>query len=378
MDRSRTSGFWFLKGISAIIIANLYHYRNDFSIWPGVACPVDNVRIPILGGVLRWLSVNGLLLVELFFEISGFLFVTAYLNKITDDRINAKEFFIKRIAKIYPMMLLSSVAMYILELCHYQLHNTWWLNSTPDIWHFVLSSLGISTGWFLNITNANMPVWYVAILFQCYAIAYFITWLIKKYKLSKILFVIPIVLALSSDGSTLAGSNFLWMNYNSSRGLKSFFAGVLIAVLIEEYGDFLEIRKTIVCFTSVAVITWVLVIGKVYGSDLVGDLYDVLDFLIYPSVIMLSIYCDPIRKLIALKPFVWLGKISFEIYLWNLPLQLATYLLSDITGIVFHYESMSFFIMHMIICTVIAGIIYIFVEIPINKKTITLVNKIQN
>lgn len=65
-----------LRGITALIIAYIYHYKNEFN-----NCrPMINCKI---GNCIDWLYEYGWLGVELFIYISGFVMYISYYEKIS-------------------------------------------------------------------------------------------------------------------------------------------------------------------------------------------------------------------------------------------------------------------------------------------------------
>lgn len=117
MLRERMKALNFLKAMSAIIIAYFYHYRNDFALNIGINYPFENVQ-GIFSGI-SWWSVNGWMLTDLFFILSGMTFVAAYKNKITLGVISFHDFMINRIKRLFPMMVISTIVMTIMEYIHY-------------------------------------------------------------------------------------------------------------------------------------------------------------------------------------------------------------------------------------------------------------------
>lgn len=265
MGREQTKTLNFLKGIAAIIIANLYHYRNDFSIYTGLDYPLENLQMPG-GNILNWLSCNGWLLVELFFEISGLLFVFAYADRIKEGVLGVKVFIKRRILKIYPMMILSTLAMAVLECVYYSLTGSWWL-AAIDVWHIVISVLGIPVGWFENNVSVNMPIWYISILFQCYILGYFLVYTRKRWNLGRWVYLMPILFALNVDYAKPEGNSILWFNPNTARGFAAFFIAVFLADIIKEHREKLEtIRKKLLCAAYILLLVLGIVI-HIYGGN---------------------------------------------------------------------------------------------------------------
>ena len=86
-----------LKGIAAIIIANFYHYKNEFGEMPGVRY-LDLKGVP--SNWLEYLYMYGYLGVEFFFVIAGFIMYYAYYKKIHNGEIIFRDFLRKRIISV--------------------------------------------------------------------------------------------------------------------------------------------------------------------------------------------------------------------------------------------------------------------------------------
>ena len=94
------------------------------------------------------------------------------------------------------------------------------------------------------------------------------------------------------------------------------------------------------------------------GDPVVGDLLFFLTFIVYPLLILFFISIDNKLKFINGKVTKYLGNLSFGIYLWNLPIQLATILLDQIFRFNFNSDSIYFFLIQVVIHILIAVISY--------------------
>ena len=97
--KTKSKAINLIKFISAIIIACIYHYKNDF--------PVGTLFERNI--LIRGISNYGHLLVELFFIISGYLFYISYSKKIKNKKINFTTFIKKRYLRLIPLAALTSI-----------------------------------------------------------------------------------------------------------------------------------------------------------------------------------------------------------------------------------------------------------------------------
>lgn len=310
------------------------------------------------------IAVNGYLLVELLFEISGLLFALAYKGKIEKGILKFKDFIKNRVLRIYPMMIISTCVMAMLEYAYYGITKEWWLSSA-DLWHLFISVIGIPVGWFEQNYTINMPIWYISVLFQCYMLAYGLTCL-RKYKGSNFVYVLPILFALAYD---YCGLNFTFgvINYNTSRGCKAFFLGLLLGEFLK-ISDALGLNKRRILLGCYSILIFIGIMVYIFGEIILGNQGLMLQFIIYPCIIIIVLFSTFWNRLLNTRGLHFLGDISFEIYLWNLPTQLLTFLIAIVAGVEFPYETKTFFILHMAVSLLIAVLFYKFVELPITAK----------
>ncbi len=338
-QRQYYKSFDILKFICAIIIACVYHYQNDF---PDVTLFAN---VPFVNK----LSMYGYMLVELFFIISGFLFFVSYFNKIKDNDMNIKTFLKKRYTRLIFVVGITTFIMFILQQVYYLRNGTFWIWGNNDLGNLLLQLVGIQHWLEPNIVSLNNAVWYISVLLLCYIVFFYISKLVVKKK-NIFIFLLPVVVALLVQNY---GLNIPFLNYNVTRGLVSFGLGVFLGCLSIN----LKNKKFMSIFSFIAL----LIIGLSYiflGDPIVGDLLFFLTFIIYPLLILFLISIDNKLKFINNKVTKYLGNLSFGIYLWNLPIQLATILLNQIFKFNFNYNSLLFFFIQLVIHILIAVVSY--------------------
>ncbi len=285
-----------IKGISALVIACLYHYRNICS----VACGKEYVFEDVL--IIDWFSKYGLFLVELFFIISGFLFVHAYEDKIAKKSLKFEQFMLGRIIRIYPSMILSTSFLFLLESIWYK-QNGYNLITQSTVWSYILNITGFQC-WISNILVLNGPVWYISVLMFCYIVAFIIAKTCRSF-----IYLIPVIM---SFGISYAGVNTFIFNEYIARGMRAFFIGCILYKCKDKIGE-----KMLTIFEVLLVmyicLHWVM---DDYFFD--AELY-ILTVFVYPIVI-LSCIRRKIFSILRLKFFQFIGNISFSVYLYNLGL----------------------------------------------------------
>lgn len=343
-----------LKGIAAVIIAFIYHYKENFSILGNI---FPFINIPFIS----FLSKNGYLFVELFFILSGILFVFAYHEKIESKKLDFHKFIIKKVKAIFPVMIISVLVMGILEFIYYYKHGNFWYFSS-NIWGIFISMTGTSMGWFYQGYVTNAPIWYISVLFQCYIIAFIISRFNKKLN-NIYLYLLIILIGLSIQNNNI---NVFVFNTISARGYTSFFIGTILGFIIKyKYLGKYKLQLTLISIISLIIISLVYIKFNEVG---IGNLSYVLQFIVFPSIIYLSLNNEIIKWILARKIFQFLGKISFSIYIWNIPLHLLTILIFEKLKITNIYSSKKFFLVYFVLSIIMSTILYYLIENKLNKK----------
>lgn len=159
-----------LRGIAAFIIAFIWHYKN-FNVEGSY--PLSNVLKPFY--------TYGNLMVEMFFMISGFVMSYCYKEKIMCAKINFNDYIIKRIKHLYPLHLITLLAVTIVQLIiKFNTGSTFGCGGF-DLYHFLLNFFCIQVGWIDNVYTFNAPAWSISVEIFCYIVFYYILARGKNY-----------------------------------------------------------------------------------------------------------------------------------------------------------------------------------------------------
>lgn len=252
--------------------------------------------------------------VGIFFVISGVLFFFAYYIKIKTNKTTFKDFFIKRIIKFWPLLIIMSVCFYLFALYAY-FSNTQvpdWVS--PNIFDFLITIFFASpvlfTGDFGNIVSV---AWYISVLMFCYLIAFLLTKLDKKVK-NKTIFLAPLILGIIM---IMLNAKYPFFNVLLGRGLFAFFLGFYVAYALEKFAKFKSKTKIII-----RICLLILPIFRIVMSFFPN--YDSVIF-VYPYITVPITYIAPLffvfydlkwfNKFSEFKPFKYLSNISFDFYM---------------------------------------------------------------
>lgn len=309
------NSFDLLRFFAAISIACFLHFNNAFIKSLKIPNPFESNRL------LYLLSTQSGLFVELFFIISGILFIHAYYPKIGKsilgkEQLTFDHFLINRIIRIYPVAILTASVMFLTECILYSTYNPIWrgnigLDNLMLNWIF-------GGGTVLQIPYAvNGPAWYLSVLMGCYVLAYPLSVLHKKTSIY-FLWMLPICF-----GIVFVCNNYhiAFISHDWGRGLVAFFEGCIFEFMRQKITLTAKSKKI---FQLMSLIIILGSFGYMYSQTnsykLIHSLTLYHDFYIFPALIFLVINCQWINKVCSNKVIRELGNISYGIYLWNFPI----------------------------------------------------------
>ena len=333
-----------LRGIFCIMIVWGIHYDWFFTGGYNMSFPFETILFPI--------KKYGYLGVEFFFILSGYGIATGYKNKLLNSHITFKDYLLKRIKKLYPIMIFSIILTFIGIIIYRMLTGYNYYVENFSFLSLLLSIFGISSGWFYNDVNINMPLWYVSVLMLLYIIYYFITRCSKKnnfkyISLCTLFFIIGWSLLCKPINVPFAYENV-------ARGYMCFFGGCLLKEINDKLNNNLK-RKISIISIIINLLLFLLVLKFGIKATL-GDLRIVLIIFTYPTLIISVQSLKILQKILLVKPFEFLGKISTDLYFWHFP----AFLIIRIIAIYFpiqKFYSLGWFYLLMIIYSILIAIV---------------------
>tara|TARA_B100001063_G_scaffold243362_1_gene273795 strand:+ start:5304 stop:6353 length:1050 start_codon:yes stop_codon:yes gene_type:complete len=280
------------RGIFALIIV-FHHLKIDTFI--------QNSR----------LIINGELVVDFFFVLSGFVISLNYFNKINSkkDLINFQK---KRFLRLYPLHILTLLLFVLIELIKIIVNNYTNLQSTympfggfNNVYSLV-ANVFLLHGWYG--WSFNLPSWSISTEFYTYLIfGIIILFFNKKLILIKLLILFSLSIFLANNLGLKILDNFIY----PTRCIYSFFLGVLTYIVF---------KKTEKISSSLySLIAIILSLALIYYSDL---FYMNFKFIIVPLFFSITIFfCSNLQinsllyKILSNKFTVYLGSISYGIYM---------------------------------------------------------------
>jgi Predicted acyltransferases len=288
------------KFIGAIIIACFLHYRVillgmfQLSYWRS-------------GDILSFfMAESSNYVVELFLILSGMLFAYVYREQIESGSLHFAEFFNKRLGRLLPLAIVTTISMFFLRILVEKNTGQVFYPGKTTINELIVSIILMNST--LCDVRMNPPGWYIAKLTVCYIIAYLLT---KKYKsIGKITFVIPVILGVIIR---ITEVNYPLFELHISRAYIGFFGGVILFDAINYVQNHLN--------PMIAIIGGILaIVFVIYFKEYVTDWNMVVTMILFPAFIIIGYFSRGINFIGRLKVIKYLGKISFDIYLWNCPI----------------------------------------------------------
>ena len=292
------------------------HVTRFIAAFCVVAYHYGKNAVPFNDGILNVFIQNGGFAVSYFFALSGFIMMYAYYQ--TDKKIIAKEFWIARLARIYPVYFLS----FILVLFTMLILN----GSKPKGISIILQGLCLQA-WKPGISmEINYVSWSIAVELLFYFIFPFLFNYWQKKSLATILFQAIFLWCISF------AFHYWMIEYLSAPErfnvgqfiaffppwhLNSFVLGAAAAML---YLKKLKPSPYIKYFSHTFIVGSLILLYIFFiktpipmGFLTNGGIIPVFLLLILGIALNEGL----ISKIFSLKPLVWLGEISYGFYLWQ-------------------------------------------------------------
>lgn len=339
-NKTDTKCLGFLRFLAACVIAFFWHYQH-FG---------NNFQYPF-SSVFHWSYNYGYLMVELFFALSGFGMFLGYADRIAAHQISFKDYILKRLKKLYPLFLFSLLLVTVLQSVHLFLYRDTFVYQHFDLYYFFLNLILCQCGLFCTDFSYNGPAWSITVFFILYVIFYLIVYHAKSTKIAAYSFVGVFFMGIFIR-SQPTQSCFLF-NDNVARGLVCFPIGVLLAAL---YRKSERMHTAPLGYISLFIVLTIYACYR-FSVEVIEEITMLFILFVIPAIILSILFVPRLNQLFSLKPFQYLGSLSFEIYLLHFSVQL---LLRNIEQPVnFHPDySKPYYLLLYFGATIITAIVY--------------------
>ena len=305
---------------------------------------------------------NVMLCVQFFFILSGFALAYGFEEKFRNASVRIGSFAWQRLTRLYPIHILSMLAA---GLFIPPLMGT--LSATKNLaWGTLLNLLllqcvGLTDNWSWNIPSWSISTeFWVGLLVLPFAFRFIKT---------------TVAILLSATGYTaiflVVGSirnQYAFVAPGLTLGVLSTTSGLLLGVALYRIGktknfnlNFGTSARSLAGLSELALLCAILYIASI-GRHGGIEIFSIvaMPFLILSSSTSHSFFAN----ILSSKPFAWLGKISYSLYLIHLPILGAMTLcgLEKIENIPFRFA------LFAIVAAVVSTLVYRFIERPIYDR----------
>lgn len=303
-----------LRGVAAFAVL-IFHFTHFYSVQP--TRPIAGARL--FDAALWPIYDYGWMAVDLFFQLSGFVFFWLYAATIAERRIDFPGFFGLRLSRLYPLHLATLLIVAVEQSAYGRMMGGSFVYAAQDGWHFALNLVMANGMPIAHGESYNGPSWSLSVEMALYVL-FFLSVRAGGARLGWALAMV------------VAGLAVYKMDSGLGRGVSSFYLGGLLFLLLQRFG-MARFRQGAVLL-SVATVLAALVlwrIGHAYPAlaerRMSFGVQLLLRFLAFPALIAAALALEG-----AMAPLwrrvVWLGDISYSIYLLHIPVQIALVLAS--------------------------------------------------
>ena len=283
----------------------LWHYQHFFEIGPNQMMPgFERGLQPFYSG-LKFFYEHGHAAVLQFFVISGFIFFWKYSADIHEARVGARQFFILRFSRLYPLHAATLVVVAIGPGFYRNETGHSFIYHHNDGYHFLLNVFFASHWGFQEGYSFNAPIWSVSLEVIAYAL-FFVLAMLFRLTVSRIVMIVAALFVLHRYG----GANDLIVC------LQYFFVGgivfEMVKVLIARDARLSLFVSALWAFGA-ALVIWMLP-GSLRAEAFV--------FLAAGIVAVAASVSDPAFRGLLGKLAPELGNLTYALYLCHFPVQL--------------------------------------------------------
>lgn len=322
---------------------------------------------------------GGFIGVDIFFVLSGFLITSLLLDEhLETGRISLGQFWRRRLKRLMPaiVVLVVGVNATSLLISPAGLYGHLGADTVSSLfffanWHFISAtssyffSLGVASPlnhmWSLAIEEQFYWIWPVALWFA-----------LRRFISITTLAVAVVIIGVASQTWMAFGAahhfNSNRIYFGSDTHLQGLVAGAVAALLL--------FRSHVLTTTLTRITTWCtrlapvalggLVLSLAFMSEKSAFLYrgGFVVVATCAAVLVVHIVTKPeglIGRLLAVRPLVFIGKISFGLYLWHYPI----FVFINRNNI--HHARFSLLAVRLVVTFLVAVLSYYLIEVPLRR-----------
>jgi peptidoglycan/LPS O-acetylase OafA/YrhL len=353
MEGERFKALDGVRGTAALIVAFVWHYQH----FAPEAYPFSKI--------LYWPYHYGWIMVDLFFIISGFVFFNMYARKITERALSKTDFFILRFSRLYPLHWFMLIVVTVVKIIRKCLTGSgFFVYYNNNLFFFLQNILSIQNGWLQTDYSFNGPSWSVSVEIMMYIVFFLVFYYsVGSNKKSCVCGLLLIYLGLMMY---VSGRNWPFFNNQIGRGLMGFFIGCTVGEILNFSAAHKRVEKLLlwVCVAGIVILT---VFSIIFGYAKLKGWTLLYMFVFFPALIIISLKFKTVSMILSIKPLLYLGEISYSVYLVHYPMQLIIKTIDEGFKIGINYSSKVFFCVFTAIVIVVSHITHYGFEKPLQK-----------
>jgi len=306
-----------LRGFAAFIIL-VFHFTHFFGKTRLV--PVNEVyNAPLYNEFIHTYGADA---VQLFWAISGFVFMHVYAGR--QDIVSSKEFFINRMARLYPLHIITLIYVLVIQTISYNEFGYYNIYKINDVYHFLLNIFFASAWGFARGASFNNPIWSVSVEVLIYFAFFLFFKKISVNLVSVMMTFLTFVIAFLLFKTLFSKNSMILLC-----GVY-FFAGATAyscRELLSELSRKIFFTITALMFTMSSIFIYIV---ETSGKNIPRSLTLILLFV---TLILFFTAIEDIIGKPAFRRVRWIGDITYSSYLWHTPLQM-TFLLMVSFGLI--------------------------------------------
>ena len=350
---------------------------------------IDSLRaLAVLAVIVYHVDVNylpgGFLGVDLFFVLSGYLISSLIIKEYRKTgSLNLYNFYIRRARRLLPAVyFMITVGLVVMVLFNEVLLRKSHLDAIfgyiySSNWWYIFHKLD-----YFDSFGAQSPfkhLWSLAIEEQFYMIFPLLFLLVNRkkkskdgtYKLNKnFLYVVLGLILVSLIAHILLFdiNNISRIYFGTDTRAFSLLVGVVGAILYPMERLHAKVTPqqnmlySVVSLVSIATLITVMIYTSEYNTLLYRGGFLLVAILGLIVIISSGKQHTLMSRLLSFKPVVFIGKISYSLYLWHFPVLVLTTPVSEIGN-----PNIFFVILRIVLTFAVAIVSYVFVETPIRK-----------
>lgn len=342
---NKIHGLEIIRFFSSVAVL-LWHYQHFFYV-------VDKPQnfIPTQQPLYSYLNLfydYGYLGVQVFWCISGYIFFWKYRDRIASGLINAKEFFMLRFSRLYPLHLLTLIFIALSQFLFYSQKNYFFVYQDNSFYNFFLHLFMISNWGFEKGTGFNGPIWSISIEILAYLIFFVLLRVLGKSFFYNLLIIVISWILLKLN-----------IQYNITSCILFFYIGGSVAIL---QLNFQRYKKTLSYLSIVALI--IIFVDTFILMHKQNEI-TLLLFSLPPILILITEYFNPSGFFASI--IESLGNLTYASYLLHFPIQITITLFYTYIEKNIPYYNINFFLLYISLVLLFSRWTYLKFEYPIQQ-----------